>query len=95
MAERTGLTGDMVIIVFENMADYMKSTPECDPYLDFSALTRDQPAALSEVTVEDFLDRRGEDARAVRHWSFSAREIRTSKFSVTLPIMALTSVAGR
>jgi hypothetical protein len=46
-----------------NMADYMKSTPEGDPYLDFSALTRDQTAALSEVTVEDFLDRRGDDAR--------------------------------
>ena len=26
-------------------------------------VTRDQTAALSEVTVEDFLDRRGDDAR--------------------------------
>jgi hypothetical protein len=31
----------------------MKSTHEGDPYLDFSSLTRDQTAALAEVTVED------------------------------------------
>jgi phage terminase small subunit len=63
-AEGTGLTGDMVIdelrkIGFANMLDYMKSTPEGDPYLDFSALTRDQGAVLQEVTVEDFVDGRG------------------------------------
>ena len=57
-AERTELTSDMVVdelrkIGFANMADYMKSTPEGDPYLDFSALTPAQTAALSEVTVED------------------------------------------
>ena len=32
-----------------NMADYMRSTPQGDPYLDFSALSRDQTTALSEV----------------------------------------------
>ena len=29
----------------------MKSTPKGDPYLDFSALTRDQAGVLAEVTV--------------------------------------------
>jgi phage terminase small subunit len=57
-AERAELTGDMVVdelrkIGFANMADYMKSTPQGDPYLDFSGLTRDQTAALREVTIED------------------------------------------
>ena len=57
-AERAELTGEMVVdelrkIGFANMADYMKSTPQGDPYLDFSGLTRDQTAALREVTVED------------------------------------------
>ena len=51
-------TGDMVVdelrkIGFANMADYMKPTPEGAPSLDFSDLTRDQTAALSQVTVED------------------------------------------
>ena len=69
-AERLELTADMVVeelrkIGFANMLDYMKSTPDGDPYLGFSALTRDQGAALNEVTIEDFVDGRGEDARAV------------------------------
>jgi phage terminase small subunit len=55
-AERTRLTGDMVVdelrkIGFANMADYMKPGPESYPVLDFSSLTRDQAAALSQVKV--------------------------------------------
>jgi phage terminase small subunit len=78
-AERTRLTGDMVVdelrkIGFANMGDYMKSTPEGDPYLDFSALTPDQKAALAEVTVEDFIDGRGEDARAVKRVKFKLHD---------------------
>jgi phage terminase small subunit len=78
-AERTRLTGDMVVdelrkIGFANMLDYMKSTPEGDPYLDFSALTRDQGAVLQEVTVEDFVDGRGEDARAVKRVKFKLHD---------------------
>ena len=70
-AERAKLTGDMVVdelrkIGFASMGDYMKSTPEGDPYLDFSTLTADQKAALAEVTVEDFVDGRGTRARTVK-----------------------------
>jgi phage terminase small subunit len=77
------LTADWVVeelrkIAGANMADYMKSTPEGDPYLDFSALTRDQTATLSEVTVEDFLDRRGDDARAVRRVKFKLHDKRAA-----------------
>jgi phage terminase small subunit len=51
-AERLELTADMVVeelrkIGFANMLDYMKSTTDGDPYLDFSALTRGQTTALS------------------------------------------------
>lgn len=53
-----------------NMADFMTVGPGGDPVLDYSKLTRDQAAALSEVTVEDFLDGRGEDAREVRKVKF-------------------------
>jgi hypothetical protein len=53
-AERTELTQDWVVeelrkIAAANMCDYMKSTPAGDPYLDFSALSRDQGAVLAEV----------------------------------------------
>jgi phage terminase small subunit len=74
-AERTRLTADWVVeelrkLAGANMLDYMKSTPQGDPYLDFSALTRDQGAALHEVTVEDYVEGRGEDARAVKRVKF-------------------------
>ena len=82
-AERTEVTADLVVgelrkIAFANMADYMKSTPEGDPSLDFSALTRDQTAALREVTVEDFPYRRGKHARAVRRVKFKLHDKRTA-----------------
>jgi hypothetical protein len=38
--------------------------------LDFSRLTRDQAAALVEVTVEHFMDGHGENAREVRRIRF-------------------------
>jgi len=74
-AERTGITADAVLqelakIGFANMQDYMRVGPDGDPYLDFSNVTRDQAAALSEITVEDFKDGRGEDVRDVRRVKF-------------------------
>jgi phage terminase small subunit len=82
-SERTGLTSDMVIdelrkIGFANMADYMKAGPGGDPYLDFSALTRDQTAALHEVTVEDYVDGRGDDARDVKRVKFKLYDKRAA-----------------
>jgi hypothetical protein len=51
---------------------------DADPYLDFSKLTRDQAAALTEVTVEDFKDGRGEDARNVRKIRFKLADKRAA-----------------
>lgn len=75
VAERLEITKDRIVaelakIGFANMLDYMRAGPDGDPHLDFSQLTRDQAAALSEVTVEDFTDGRGEDARDVRRVKF-------------------------
>lgn len=55
---------------FSNMGDYMRAGRDGEPYLDFSKLSRDQTAALSEVTVEDYVDGRGEDARDVKRLKF-------------------------
>lgn len=67
---KEAVLGELAKIGFANMADYMRVGPDGDPCLDFSALTRDQSAALIEVTVEDFKDGRGEDARDVRRVKF-------------------------
>jgi phage terminase small subunit len=56
----------------------MRVGPDGDPYLDFSKLTRDQAAALMEVTVEDFRDGRGEDARNVRKIRFKLADKRAA-----------------
>lgn len=74
-SERTEVTQDSVVqelakIGFANMKDYMRVGADGDPYLDFSELTRDQAAALIEVTVEDFKDGRGDDGRDVRRVKF-------------------------
>jgi phage terminase small subunit len=81
--QRTAITQDRVLaelakIGFANMQDYMRAGPAGDPYLDFSQLTRDQAAALSEVTVEDFKDGRGEESRDVRRVKFKLSDKRAA-----------------
>jgi phage terminase small subunit len=69
---------ELAKLAFANMQDYMRAGPDGDPYLDFSKLTRDQAAALTEVTVEDFKDGRGEDARNVRKIRFKLADKRAA-----------------
>lgn len=69
---------ELALLGFANMADYMRPGPDGDPYLDFSDLSRDQAAALAEVTVEDFKDGRGEDARDVRRVKFKLADKRAA-----------------
>jgi phage terminase small subunit len=68
------LTKEMVVrelrlIGFANMQDFMVPGHDGAPVLDFSNLTRDQAAALQEVTVEEFKDGRS-DKREVRRTKF-------------------------
>ena len=82
-AERTEITIERVInelakLGFSNMADYMRPGTDVDPILDFSKITRDQAAALTEVTVEDFVDGCGEDARDVKRVKFKLADKRAA-----------------
>jgi phage terminase small subunit len=82
-SKRTEITADRVLrelelLGFCNMQDYMRATEQGDPYLDFSGLTRDQAAALAEVTVEDFRDGRGEESRDVRRVKFKLSDKRAA-----------------
>lgn len=63
---------------FANMQDYMRGGADGDPFLDFSKLTRDQAAALQEVTVEDYVDGRGDDARQVKRVKFKLADKRAA-----------------
>jgi hypothetical protein len=44
------------------------------PYLDFSGLTRNQTAALDEVTVDAYSEGAGEDAREVKRVKFKLHD---------------------
>lgn len=83
LAAKRGVTVDKIIaelakLGFANMADYMRVGADGDPTLDFSALSRDQAAALAEVTVEDFKDGRGEESRDVRRVKFKLADKRAA-----------------
>lgn len=78
-ATQAGVTVQRIVeelakVGFANMHDYMRVGPDGNPVLDFGRLTRDQAAALGEVTVEDFRDGRGEDAREVRRVKFKLHD---------------------
>lgn len=74
-AAKLEITADRVLeelarIGFSRVTDYMRITSDGEPAIDLSNLTDDQKAAIAEVTVEDFTEGRGEDARDVRRVRF-------------------------
>lgn len=69
---------ELALLGFANMQDYIRVGPDGDPYTDFSALTREQAAAIGEVTVEDFKDGRGASARDVRRVKFKISDKRAA-----------------
>lgn len=78
-SKRTKIDADRVLeelgkVAFANMSDYITIGADGDPYVDLSALTPDQAAAIGEVTVEDFTEGRGDDARDVRRIKFKLND---------------------
>lgn len=83
IAERTKITQDKVMkelekIGFSNMLDYITITEGGDPVTDFSALTRDQAAAISEIVVEEYTEGRGDEARNVKRTKFKLSDKRSA-----------------
>lgn len=79
LAEKHGVTAERVIrelalIGFANMSDYIRTTSEGDAYVDLSALTRDQAAAIGEVTSETYAEGKGEDAKVVKRTRFKLHD---------------------
>lgn len=60
------IVGELAKLAFASMGDFVRVTPEGDPYLDFSDMDQSQAASLIEVTVDEYTDGRGDDARDVK-----------------------------
>jgi phage terminase small subunit len=70
-SERLSVSADKVVqeyakLAFANMGDYVQETADGEPIVSLKGVDRDRRAAISEMTVEDFVDGRGENAREVR-----------------------------
>ena len=84
---RTAITKERVArelakIGFANMADYMEVGPTGDPVLKFGGLTRDQAAALVEMTVDTYVEGRAADAREVRKVKFKLADKRQALMDI-------------
>lgn len=60
---------ELARMAYANMEDYTRLIGG-ERVVDLTAASRDQLAAVQEITVEDFKDGRGEDARDVRRIKF-------------------------
>lgn len=74
---KEAILSELAKIAFANMQDYMVVGPDGAPTLNFRDLTRDQAAALTEVTVEEFRDGRTE-SRQVRRVKFKLGDKRAA-----------------
>lgn len=68
------VTREIALMAFARMGDYVRITDEGEPFVDMSELTSEQMAAISEVTVEDFTEGRGPDARQIRKVKFKLHD---------------------
>lgn len=72
------IISELALLGFSNMLDYMQTQDDGTAYVDLSKLTREQAAAISEVTVESYMEGNGEDARPVKKVKFKLTDKRSA-----------------
>jgi phage terminase small subunit len=77
--ERCQISTDKILrevakVAFSNIGDYIKITADGEPFVDMSDVDANQLAAVAEVTVEDYKEGRGDDARDVRKVKFKLHD---------------------
>lgn len=75
---RERIVEELAKLGFSNMTDYTSITEDDDVVLDFSEVTRDQMAAVREITSETYVEGRGEDAQRVKRTKFSLYDKRAA-----------------
>ena len=69
---------ELAKLALVNMEDFIRIGADGDPYIDLSELTRDQAAAINEITVDDYVEGRGDEARDVKKVKFKLHDKRAS-----------------
>lgn len=64
---------ELAKIVYANLDDYV-SREGGELLVDFSAVTRDQMAAVAEITIEEYTEGRGENAEKVKRTKFKLHD---------------------
>lgn len=69
---------ELALLGFANMQDYIVTQSDGSAYADMSALTRDQAAAIGEITSETYTEGKGEAAREVKRTKFKLLDKRAA-----------------
>lgn len=83
---REAVLREVALIAFARLGDIIHVTDHGDPYLDFNLMTEAHKAALSEATLEDFVDRREVNVEG----EVVARDVRRVKGKMADKMGALT-----
>ncbi len=81
--ERTAITKERVLdelgkLGFSNMLDYVSPRDDGLVHIDLSALTRDQAAAIQEVTIDQYEEGEGDEAKTVNKVKFKLSDKRAA-----------------
>jgi phage terminase small subunit len=60
------IISELALIGFARLDQYVRITPDGDPTVDLSKMTSEQSAAITEITIDEYMDGRGDDAREVK-----------------------------
>jgi phage terminase small subunit len=71
LCDRYEITADRIYeelayLAFGRITDFFRTTSEGDPVVDLSEMDEKKGAAISEITVDDYVDGRGEGKRDVK-----------------------------
>lgn len=80
--EIAAVVAELAKIGFASAKNYLRILDGGEPAVDLADLSDDQFAALAEVTVEDYVDGRGEDARDVRKVRFKLHNKQAALVSI-------------
>lgn len=67
-AER--VLSELATLGYSNIEDYIQVNEDGDPQIDLSKLTREQAACIQSITVEEYVEGRGQNARRVKRVKF-------------------------